>query len=155
MSTPDAPKPANVFDRLFNRDKFRRRALKFYRMAGPVILVYFALMLLQSGGLLGDLSADDVPHWMLVIYSLLTFGVALATPVLFVLASVGGLALKTDWRFAVPLWLFAFAAGLFLVTIFMVRQLTLSDQQQVWTTAQVLLLVSAAWATVIGYRRRP
>ncbi len=155
MSTPDAPKPANVFDRLFNRDKFRRRALKFYRVAGPVVLVYFALMLLQSGGLLGKLSADDVPHWMLVIYSLLTFGVALATPVLFVLASVGGLALKTDWRFAVPLWLFAFAAGLFLVTIFMVRQLTLSDQQQVWTTAQALLLVSAAWATVVGYQRRP
>lgn len=151
---PDPADKASRFDRLFNREKFTRRTLKVYRVAGPLVLGYFALSMLNSSGAFGSLTADDVPHWILVIYSLLTFGVALATPVLFIIASVGGLSVKSDWRFALPLWLCSFATGLFLVTIFMVRQLTLEDQAQVWTTAQLLLLVSAAWATVVGYRRK-
>ena len=151
---PDPADKASRFDRLFNREKFTRRALKVYRVAGPVVLGYFALSMLSSSGAFGSLTSDDVPHWILVIYSLLTFGVALATPVVFVLSSVGGLSAKSDWRFAVPLWLCSFATGLFLVTVFMVSQLTLEDQAQVWTTAKLLLLVSAAWATVVGYHRK-
>lgn len=94
-----------------------------------------------------------MPQSLQTAYALLTFGLALATPILFILACVGGLALRADWRFAVPLWLFSFGAGLFLVTVFLVRELSLADQQQVWATARILLLVSAAWATVIGYRK--
>jgi hypothetical protein len=155
MKEPQAPDaPAGRLDRLFDRAKFRRRCTKFYRVAGPLVIGYFAISMLQSAGVFGGLSAGDMPHWILVIYSLLTFCIAVATPVLFVLASVGGFALKSDWQFSVPLWLFAFAAGLFLVTIFMVRSLSLADQQTVWTTAQVLLLVSAAWATVFSYWRK-
>lgn len=150
---PGASVPASKLDRLFNRDKFRRRTMKVYRVAGPVVLAYFAMLLLQSTGLLGGLSAEDLPQWLLTLYALLTFGIALASPVLFVLATVGGMALKSDWRFAAPLWLFSGAAGLFLVTVFFVRDLPLSDQQQAWTIASALLLASAAWATVVGYRR--
>ena len=60
-------------------------------MTGPLVLGYFALSMLNSSGALGSLTANDIPHWILVIYSLLTFGVALATPVLFIIASVGGM----------------------------------------------------------------
>ena len=87
-------------------------------------------------------------------YALVTYGIALATPILFVLSSIGGLALKSDWQFAAPLWLFSAASGLFLVTIFMAGSLSLADQRQVWTVASILLLASAAWATVEGYRAR-
>ena len=68
-------------------------------------------------------------------------------------ATVGGLALKDEWRFAAPLWLFSAASGLFLVTVFMASSLALDDQRQVWTVSSLLLLASAAWATVVGYRR--
>jgi hypothetical protein len=157
MSEPrpkPAPDPNTGFGRLFNRDKFRSRALKVYRVAGPIVLCYFSLSLLQSAGLLGGLSMDDAPHWLLVIYALLTYCIAVATPVLFVLASVGGMALRSDWRFSAPLWLFSLASGLFLVTVFMAGALPRADQAQVWTIASVALVVSAAWATVVGYRRR-
>jgi hypothetical protein len=150
---PGASVPAGKLDRLFNRDKFRRRTMKVYRAAGPVVLAYFAASLLRSLGLLGEMSEETLPGWLLMLYALLTFGIALASPLLFVLATVGGMALKSDWRFAVPLWLFSAASGLFLVTIFFVRDLPLSDQQQAWTIASVLLLASAAWATVVGYRK--
>jgi hypothetical protein len=153
-SEPAPTAPASKLDRLFDRGKFRRRTLKFYRVAGPVVLAYFALSLLHSAGLFGSLSADDLPRWLMMLYAVLTFGVAIITPVLFVLASVGAMALKSDWRFAVPLWTFAFSAGLFLVTVFFVRQMTLADQQQVWNVATALLVVSAAWATAVGYRRK-
>jgi len=151
---PATTAPVSKLDRLFNREKFRRRALKFYRVAGPLVLVFYALSLLQSLGLVGKMSEETLPRWFLTIYALLTFGIALATPILFVLASVGGMALRTDWRFAAPLWLFSGASGLFLVTVFFVRDLTLADQEQVWAVATVLLLGSAAWATVVGYRRQ-
>jgi len=156
MSQPRTAEPAKSktgLARLFDSEKFRRRTIKVYRIAGPVALAYFALTFLQSFGLLGSLSADKVPQWLLMAYALTTFGLALATPILFILASVGGLALKADWRFSMPLWLFSFGSGLFLVTVFLVKELTLSDQQQVWNTARLLLLISAAWATAVGYRR--
>lgn len=151
-SPPQAPDPATGLARLFNGEKFRRRAMKFYRVGGPIMLVYFALSILRSAGLLGGLSMDSVPHWVAVLYALVTYGIALAAPFLFVLASVGGLALKSDWRFSMPLWLFAFGAGMFLVTVFMAGALSRADQQQVWNIASVLLLISAAWATVVAYR---
>ena len=150
---PGASAPASKLDRLFNRDKFRRRTMKVYRVAGPVVLAFFAVSLLQSLGLVGEMSEEALPGWLLTLYALLTFGIALASPALFVLATVGGMALKSDWRFVVPLWLFSGASGLFLVTVFFVRDLPLSDQQQAWTIASMLLLASAAWATVVGYRR--
>jgi hypothetical protein len=157
MSKPSAPPPSDTatrLARLFDREKFRRRALKFYRVAGPVVLAYFGVSLLQSAGLVGRVSPDSAPQWLVLLYALVTYGIALLTPVLFVLSSVGGLALKSDWRFAVPLWLFSAASGLFLVTVFMAGSLSLADQRQVWTVASVLLLASAAWATVVGYRSR-
>ena len=83
-----------------------------------------------------------------------TGGRVVLSPILFVLSTLGGLALKSDWRFAGPLWLFSAASGLFLVTVFMASSLSLADQRQVWTVASVLLLASAAWATVEGYRSR-
>jgi hypothetical protein len=150
---PGASAPASKLDRLFNRDKFRRRTMKFYRVAGPMVLAFFAVSLLQTLGLVGEMSEQTLPGWLLTLYALLTFGIALASPVLFVLATVGGMALKSDWRFAAPLWLFSGAAGLFLVTVFFVRDLPLPDQQQAWTIASALLLASAAWATAVGYRR--
>ena len=150
---PGASAPASKLDRLFNRDKFRRRTLKVYRVAGPIVLAFFAVSLLQSLGLVGEMSEETLPGWLLTLYALVTFGIALASPALFVLATVGGMALTSDWRFAVPLWLFAGATGLFLVTVFFVRDLPLPDQQQAWTIASTLLLGSAAWATVVGYRK--
>jgi hypothetical protein len=150
MQDPGASVPAGKLDRLFNRDKFRRRTMKVYRAAGPIVLAFFAMSLLQALGLLGEMSEETLPGWLLTLYVLLTFGLALASPVLFVLATVGGMALRSDWRFAVPLWLFSGASGLFLATVFFVP---LSDQQQASTIASVLLLASAAWATVVGYRR--
>ena len=40
------------------------------------------------------------------------------------------------------------------MTVFMAGSLSLADQRQVWSVASVLLLASAAWATVEGYRSR-
>jgi len=157
MNTPDTSSPSDAASRLarlFDAAKFRRRTMKFYRVAGPVVLAYLGLSLLQSAGLLGRLSADNVPYLLVLLYALLTYGIALVTPILFVLATVGGLALKSDWRFAAPLWLFSAASGLFLVTVFMAGSLSLADQRQVWTIASALLLASAAWATVVGYRSK-
>jgi len=155
MKKPDASTPADTASRLarlFDKEKFRRRALKLYRVGGPLVLAWFGLSLLQSGGLVGRLSPDNAPYWLVMLYALLTYGIALLTPILFVLSTLGGLALKSDWRFAGPLWLFSAASGLFLVTVFMASSLSLADQRQVWTVASVLLLASAAWATVEGYR---
>ena len=67
---------------------------------------------------------------------------------------IGGVAVKSDWLFALPLWLFSSATGMFLVTVYMAGALSASDQSQVWTIASLFLLLSAAWATVVGYRRR-
>jgi hypothetical protein len=142
------------FERLFNREKFTRRTLKVYRVAGPMVLGYFALSMLNSSGLFPGLSMDDLPHWLRVIIALLTYGIALATPILFVIASVGGFAVKSDWIFALPLWLFSSASGMFLVTVYMAGALSPSDQYQVWTIASLFLLLSAALATLVGYRRR-
>jgi hypothetical protein len=144
---------ATRFERLFNREKFTRRTLKFYRVAGPLVLAYFALSMLSSAGLFGGLSLDDFPHWSKVILALLTYGIVLVTPILFVIASVGGLAVRSDWPFALPLWLFSSASGMFLVTVYMAGALSPSDQNQVWTIASLFMLLSAAWATVVGYRR--
>jgi len=157
MSKSATPPPSDASSRLarlFDSAKFRRRALKVYRVAGPVVLAYFGLSLLQSAGLVGQLSPDNAPQWLVLLYALLTYGIALLTPILFVLSSIGGVSLKSDWRFAAPLWLFSAASGLFLVTVFMAGSLSLSDQRQVWTVASVLLLASAAWATAEGYRSR-
>jgi hypothetical protein len=145
---------ASRLQQLFNREKFTRRTLKVYRVAGPVVLGYFALSMLSSSGLFGGLTMDDLPHWVRVIIALLTYGVVLATPVLFVIACIGGVAVKSDWLFALPLWLFSSATGMFLVTVYMAGALSASDQSQVWTIASLFLLLSAAWATVVGYRRR-
>lgn len=152
-SPAQAPEPATGLARLFNVEKFRRRAFKVYRVAGPVVLAWFAVGLLQSAGLLGQLSADALPGWAATIYALLTLGLVMVTPLLFIVATVGGLALKDEWRFAAPLWLFSTASGLFLVTVFMASSLALEDQRQVWTVSSLLLLASATWATVVGYRR--
>jgi hypothetical protein len=145
---------ATRLERLFNREKFTRRTLKVYRVAGPLVLGYFALSMLNTTGLLGSLSADAFPHWARVIFALLTYGIVLATPVLFVIASIGGVAVKSDWPFALPLWLFASASGMFLVTVYMAGALSVSDQYQVWKIASLFMLLSAAWATVVGYRRK-
>lgn len=153
-TTPSPSDAGSRLARLFDSAKFRRRAVKFYRIAGPVVLAYFGLSLLQSAGLVGRLSPDSAPQWLVLLYALVTYGIALLTPVFFVLASIGGVALKSDWRFAAPLWLFSAASGLFLVTVFMAGSLSLADQRQVWSVASVLLLASAAWATVEGYRSR-
>ena len=153
-TTPPAPDKTSRLSRLFDGEKFRRRALTFYRIAGPVVLAYFGVSLLQSAGLVGQISPDTAPGWLVMLYALVTYGIALLTPVLFVLSTVGALALKSDWRFAGPLWLFSAASGLFLVTVFMAGSLSLADQRQVWTVASALLLASAAWATVEGYRAR-
>ena len=153
-TTPSPSDAGSRLARLFDSAKFRRRAVKFYRIAGPVVLAYFGLSLLQSAGLVGRLSPDSAPQWLVLLYARVTYGIALLTPVFFVLASIGGVALKSDWRFAAPLWLFSAASGLFLVTVFMAGSLSLADQRQVWSVASVLLLASAAWATVEGYRSR-
>lgn len=145
---------ASRLERLFDREKFTRRTMKVYRVAGPVVLGYFALSMLNSSGLFGSLTMDDFPHWARVIIALLTYGIVLAAPVLFVIACIGGVAAKSDWLFALPLWLFSSASGMFLVTIYMAGALSASDQYQVWTIASLFLLLSAAWATVVGYRRR-
>ncbi len=155
MNKPTTPPPADTSSRLarlFNIEKFRRRALKVYRFAGPIVLAYFAVSLLQSAGLVGQLSPDTAPGWLAMLYALVTYGIAMLTPILFVLSTVGALALKAEWRFAGPLWLFSAASGLFLVTVFMAGSLSLADQRQVWNVASVLLMVSATWATVVGYR---
>jgi len=144
---------ATRLERLFNREKFTRRTLKVYRVAGPLVLGYFALSMLDTAGVFGDLSAEDFPHWSRVIFALVTYGIVLATPILFVIASVGGLAVRSDWPFALPLWLFSSASGMFLVTVYMAGALSPSDQYQVWTIASLFMLLSAAWATVVGYRR--
>jgi hypothetical protein len=155
MNKSASPPPSDASSRLarlFDSAKFRRRALKVYRVAGPVVLAYLGMTMLQSAGLVGRLSPDNAPQWLVLLYALVTYGIALLTPILFVLSSVGAVALKSDWRFATPLWLFSAASGLFLVTVFMAGSLSLADQRQVWTVANILLLASAAWATVEGYR---
>lgn len=153
-TTPPPSDASSRLARLFDSAKFRRRALKVYRVAGPLVLAYLGLSLLQSAGLVGRLSPDTAPQWLVLLYALVTYGIALLTPVLFVLATIGGLALKSDWRFAAPLWLFSAASGLFLVTVFMAGSLSLADQRQVWTVASILLLASAALATIEAYRPR-
>jgi len=149
---PDPLKPAQGLDRLFNREKFRRRTLKVYRVLGPLLLAVFAWQLVRSSGLVGDVFAGGLPEWLYTTYVVVTMGLAIITPVLFVISTVGALATISDWRFSAPLWMFSTAAGLFLVSALLLPNMPPDDQQQVWNVAALLLLLSAAWATVEGYR---
>ena len=48
MNKPAAPSRADTASRLaklFDKEKFRRRATKFYRIAGPIVLAWFGLSL--------------------------------------------------------------------------------------------------------------
>ena len=120
-----------------------------YRFAGPAVYAFYALVAL---GVVAEPLEGNMPESLYTLYAVLTMGVALATPVLFVIATVGGLATAADWRFAAPLWLFSAAVGLFLLTTMVFPDLLLPHEQTVWPVAASLLLVSAAWATVVGYR---
>ncbi len=150
----DPLKPCERLDRLFDRDKFKRRTLKVYRVLGPLVLLIYAWQLLRGSGLLGDAPAGNLPEWLYTAYVVLTMGLAAIAPVLFVISTVGALATVRDWRFSAPLWMFSTAAGLFLVTALVLPGMPPADQQQVWNVAALLLLLSAAWATVEGYRPR-
>lgn len=151
---PDPPRPRGGRDRLFDRDKFRRRTLAFYRFAGPAVLLVYAWHGLVALGLATEPLEGNVPGWLYTLYVMVTMGAAVATPVLFVMATVGGLATVSDWRFAAPLWLFSVAAGLFLAMALVLPDLPPGEQAEVWRVASALLLASAAWATVAGYRAR-
>jgi hypothetical protein len=151
---PDPLRPRGGLDRLFDREKFRRRTLAFYRFAGPAVLLVYAWYGLVALGLVTEPLEGNVPGWLYTLYVLVTIGAAVAAPVLFVIATIGGLATSSDWRFAAPLWLFSVAAGLFLATALVLPDLPRGEQAEVWRVASALLLASAASATVVGYRAR-
>ena len=151
---PDPLRPGGGLDRLFDRSKFRRRTLVFYRLAGPAVLLVGAWYALVALGIVPDLVEGNLPGWLYTLLVLVTMGLALAAPLLFVVATIGGLAMASDWRFAAPLWLFSIASGLFVATALVLSDLPERDQALLSRVAGTLLFVSAAWATVAGYREK-
>lgn len=152
--SPDPLERDNKLDRLFNRVKFRRRTLRVYRVAGPLALAVCLYYALAAVGMVPAAPGSASPGWLGSALMVLGIGIAAVTPLLFFIATVGGLSTAADWRFAAPLWCFSAASGLFLVTAFMGRGLTHDDRVQIWLVASIMFCVSAAWATVVGYSRK-
>lgn len=124
-----------------SREEFRSRILLGYRVLGPLIIGFWALLGAVSLGWIENPIGEGGAFAIVML-------AVLSLPVLIVVSVVGSVLFAHDWPFVLPLWLLAPPVLLFVGHVF----LELPELPE--TVYEVMLAAAVVAATIVGYLPR-